>query len=73
MINPVQDMLKNHTDEEVIDYLAQTMSGVVRNCRVAVNNDKPSMAHGSLGDISMCTMILREMNNRNQARIANKS
>lgn len=71
-VNLTQDVIDNHTNEEIIAFLARTMTGITRNYKLALEKNSPAMAFSCLGDIVMCASILTEMNSRNQARLAQR-
>lgn len=70
-MNPIADML-NHKDEEIIEYLAKTMAGVVKNFNTAVNKSDSAILYANLGDISLVASVLKAMHQRNQNKLAMK-
>ena len=68
-MNIIEDILK-HPDEEVIAYMAKTMQGIIKNYDVSVQKGQPELLWGNIGDLTMVTQVLRAMNKRNEAKLA---
>lgn len=68
-VNVIEDIVK-HRDEEVIEFLAKTMNGVLKNYDVSIKAKEPSLLWGNIGDISMVASVLKAINARNQEKLA---
>lgn len=68
-VNLTEDVLR-HKDEEIIEHLYRTMSGVVKNYGSAAEKSAPELLYANLGDIVMVTQILKAMDKRNKDRLA---
>lgn len=69
-VNIEAEMLFNHTDEEIIEFLDSMMTGVLKNYRTAISANQPEILWGNLGDISLVASLIREMKKRNATRQA---
>lgn len=72
-VNMVGEMVQNHSDEEIIEYLSAVMAGVAKNYRTALEKNQPEVLWGNLGDISLVSTTLRTLHKRNQERLANRA
>lgn len=72
-VNIEAEMLFNHTDEEIIEFLDSMMTGVLKNYRTAISANQPEILWGNLGDISLVASLIREMKKRNTTRQAQKN
>lgn len=68
-VNVIADVMK-HKDEEIIDYISKTMSGVVKNFNTSLTQKSPELLWGNFGDIVMVSQILRAMDQRNKEKLA---
>lgn len=68
-INVIADIMK-HKDEEIIEFLSKTMTGVVKNYDVSVKEKDPSLLWGNIGDLAMVTSVLKAMRERNNEKLA---
>ena len=61
-----KEIVKNHTDEEIIAYLSKVMNGVVQNYQVALKANQPESLWSNLGDIAMTAAVLKTLRARNE-------
>ena len=71
-IDIVGDMLKNHTDEEIIAHLYKAISGIVKNYSVSVKLNQPEILWGTFGDLTLVADVLRNMKRRNDEQAAKR-
>ena len=71
-VDITKELLKNHSDEEIIAYLDTVTTGIVKNYKIAASANQPQLLFGNLGDVTMVATIIRAMKNRNEAREAAK-
>lgn len=71
-VNTVAELINNHSDEEIIEYLNGIISGVVKNYKVSLEKGDSNVLWANLGDISLVSSILRALYKRNQERLANR-
>ena len=69
-INPITEMMQNHSDPEIVEYLYRLMVGVLKNYKNSVSSKTPEMTWASLGDIENVVSTLQAMYKRDQARLA---
>lgn len=69
-ISIVPELVENHSDEELIEYLNGVMGGVVRNFKVSLEKGDSSILWANIGDLSLVSNILRVMKKRNDERSA---
>lgn len=67
-VNIEAELLANHTDEEIIEYMDGIMTWVLKNYKTSITANQSEILWGSLGDISLVTSLLRGMKRRNIAR-----
>ena len=67
-----KELLKNHSDEEVIAFLYKVMGGVVKNYSSGLGANNSKYLWGSYADVVMVKSILGEMKQRNDAIEARK-
>ena len=67
-----QEMIDNHSDEEVIAYLDKVATGLVQNYNTASKTNNPAFLWGSYGDVMMIFNIIRRMKVRNDTIEAQK-
>lgn len=67
-VNIEAELLANHTDEEIIEYMDGIMTGVLKNYKTSITANQSEILWGNLGDISLVTSLLRGMKRRNIAR-----
>lgn len=72
-INLEGEILANHTDEEIVEFLDGVMTGVLKNYRVALSANQPEILWGNLGDVSLVASLIREMKKRNATRQAQQN
>lgn len=63
-VNIEAELLANHTDEEIIEYMATVIRGVVQNYRVAIEKNEPELLFASFGDIITIMNILTLLKKR---------
>lgn len=68
-INVIADIM-NHKDEEIIEYISKTMSGIVKNYNTSMAQKSPELLWGSFGDIVMVSQITKAMDKKNKDRLA---
>ena len=66
-INLTEEIMK-HSDEEIIDYLARTISSMRRTYTNAVQTGNPSLLYGMSGDIDSVYPVIIAMDRRNKER-----
>lgn len=71
-VNNVAEMVQNHSDEEIIEYLNSVMAGVLKNYKVALEKENSNILWANLGDISLVSASLRALHKRNQERLARR-
>lgn len=69
-IDMIGEMLEKHNDKEVIEHLSSVMAGVLKNYKIALEQNQAEVLWGNLGDITMVATTLRAMKKRNEAREA---
>lgn len=69
-VNLVSDLLKNHSDAELIEHMYRIMGGTLKNYKIALDKNAPEILWGNLGDIEQVASILNAMNKREQERLA---
>lgn len=67
------EILSNHTDEEVVEYLDSILTGLLKNYRVALEKGQSEVLWGNLGDVTLVAAIIREMKKRNATRQAQRN
>ena len=67
-----QELIDNHSDEEVIAYLDKVATGLVQNYNTASKTNNPAFLWGSYGDVMMIFNIIRRMKVRNDTIEAQK-
>ena len=72
-INIEAEMLSNHTDEEIIDFLDGLMTGLLKSYRAVLEKGQPETLLGNFGDVSLAAIVIREMKKRNTSRQAQRS
>ena len=60
-----KEIVKNHTDEEIIAYLSRVINGVAQNYQIALKANQPESLWSNLGDITMTAAILKTLKARN--------
>lgn len=68
-VNVIADIMK-HKDEEIIEFLSKTMSGIVKNYDVSVKEKEPALLWGNIGDLVMVQSVLKAMKERNNEKLA---
>ena len=68
-INVIADIM-NHKDEEIIECISKTMSGIVKNYNTSMAQKSPELLWGSFGDIVMVSQITKAMDKKNKDRLA---
>lgn len=63
-VNIEAELLANHTDEEIIEYMATVIRGVVQNYRVTIEKNEPELLFASFGDIITIMNILTLLKKR---------
>ena len=71
-IDIVGDMLKNHTDEEIIAHLHKIIGGVIKNYSISAKLNQPEILWGNLGDLTLISDVLRNMKRRNDEQAAKR-
>lgn len=71
-VNTVAELINNHSDEEIVEYLNGIISGVVKNYKVALEKGDSNILWANLGDLSLVSGVLRGLHKRNQERLANR-
>lgn len=71
-VDIVKELLKNHSDEEIVAYLDGITTGLIQNYRTATKQNQSELLYGNLGDIALLASIIRAMKQRNEAREAQK-
>lgn len=71
-INIEQEILDNHSNEEIITYLDKVATGLVQNYNTASKTNNPAFLWGSFGDVMMLADIIRRMKVRNDTIEAQK-
>lgn len=66
-INLTEEIMK-HSDEEIIDYLARTISSMRSAYTKAVKTGNPSLLYGMSGDIDAVYPVIIAMDRRNKER-----
>ncbi len=69
-VNITEELLSNHSDEEVIEFVDSMMTGILQNYKTALKTNSAEVLWGNLGDISLIASLVREMRKRNAARQA---
>lgn len=67
-----QEIIDNHSDEEVIAYLDKVATGLVQNYNTASKTNNPAFLWGSYGDVMMISTIIRKIKVRNDTIEAQK-
>lgn len=67
-----QELIDNHSDEEVIAYLDKVATGLLQNYNTASKTNNPAFLWGSYGDVMMIFNIIRRMKVRNDTIEAQK-
>lgn len=67
-INIESEILANHTDEEIIEYIDNLTTGILKNYRIALTSGRAEVLWGNLGDITTIASLIREMKKRDAAR-----
>ena len=62
--------IMNNKEEEVIEFLAKTMNGVVKNYNLSLEKGSPELLWGNFGDIVMVTQVLKAINKKNEDKLA---
>lgn len=62
------ELVLNHSDDELVEFLDSVLSGVLRNYQSALKTGQSDFLFGNLGDIVLVSSIVREMKKRNTAR-----
>lgn len=62
------ELVLNHSDDELVEFLDSVLSGVLRNYQSALKTGQSDFLFGNLGDIVLVSSIVREMKKRNIAR-----
>lgn len=63
-VNIEAELLANHTDEEIIEYMAAAIRGVVQNYRIAIEKNESELLFASFGDIITIMNILTLLKKR---------
>lgn len=71
-VNITTELIDNHSDKEIIEYLSGVMTGVLKNYKVAVEKSDSALLYANLGDISQVASALRGLHKRDQERLANR-
>lgn len=71
-VNIEGEIIANHSDEEVVEFLDSIMTGVIKNYRVALSSNTPEVLWGNLGDITLVASLIREIKKRNASRQAQR-
>ena len=71
-INLEAEILANHTDEEIIEYLDGIATGLLKNYRIALEKGQSEVLWGNLGDITLVAAVVRGMRKRNATRQAQR-
>lgn len=66
-INLTEEIMK-HSDEEIIDYLARTISSMRSTYTKAVKTGNSSLLYGMSGDIDAVYPVIIAMDRRNKER-----
>ena len=67
-----KEIVKNHTDEEIVAFLYKVMVGIVKNYNSGLSANSSKYLWGSFADIVTVKSILGEMKQRNDAIEAQK-
>lgn len=71
-VNVVGELLQNHSDEEIIEYINGVMAGILKNYKIALEKENSDILWANLGDVSLVSSTLRAIHKRNQERLANR-
>lgn len=66
-INLTEEIMK-HSDEEIIDYLAKTVSSMRATYNKAVKTGNPSLLYGMSSDIDAVYPVIIALDRRNKER-----
>lgn len=72
-INLEAELLANHSDEEIIEFLDGVTTGLLKNYRTALEKGQSEILWGNLGDITLVASVIRELKKRNISRQAQRS
>lgn len=70
-MNVIDDIL-THKDGEIIEYLAKTLRGVLKNYNTAIEKGDSALLYVNIGDITMVASVLSSMDKRNKNMLAMK-
>ena len=62
--------IMNNKEEEIIEFLAKTMNGVVKNYNLSLEKGSPELLWGNFGDIVMVTQVLKAIDKKNEEKLA---
>lgn len=68
-VDIIGDIMK-HKDEEIIEYLSRSMTGIVKNYNTSLTQKSPEILWGNFGDLVMIEQVLKALKNRNSERLA---
>lgn len=65
-INVVEEIVKNHSQEEIIDFLATLLNGVLQNYRTAAAQKDGMLLFTNLGDLTLAYRIIKVIDSKNK-------
>lgn len=65
-INIVEEIVKNHSQEEIIDFLATLLNGVLQNYRTAAAQKDGMLLFTNLGDLTLAYRIIKVIDSKNK-------
>lgn len=65
-INIVEEIVKNHSQEEIIDFLATLLNGVLQNYRTAAAQKDGMLLFTNLGDLTLAYRIVKVIDSKNK-------
>lgn len=62
--------IMNNKEEEIMEFLAKTMNGIVKNYNLSLEKGSPELLWGNFGDIVMVTQVLKAIDKKNKDKLA---